>query len=373
VTVRCDVLIVGAGPGGSNCARILRRAGVDVLVIDRAEFPRDKICAGWITPPVWEALELSPDEYAASGLTIQPFSGFRTGVMDGPMVETRYATIVSYAIRRCEFDQYLLARARARVLTGTPLRSLRRVKGAWLANDSIEANVVIGAGGHFCPVARFAGRNNRTSGLVVAQEAELRLPDSVRSEGSCPLPELYFCEDLEGYGWCVRKGAYLNVGLGRRDGRCFPAEVRAFVQWLERTGKAPALATRARWRGHAYLLAGSVSTPLTADGLMLIGDAAGLAYPESGEGIRTAVASGQLAARTLLSARSRRRDDLMPYEHAIRAAHPVQRLSSLVPRQIVRPLGRLLLRNPTFTRRIVLDRWFLHATCPRPADLERAA
>ncbi|HEY7058153.1 MAG TPA: FAD-dependent oxidoreductase, partial [Vicinamibacterales bacterium] len=79
----CDVLIVGGGPGGSSCAWALARAGVDVVVIDRARFPRDKICAGWITPPVIDALELDPTAYAGAGLTIQPMTGFRTGVVDG--------------------------------------------------------------------------------------------------------------------------------------------------------------------------------------------------------------------------------------------------------------------------------------------------
>ena len=48
----CDALIVGGGPAGSSCARQLRRAGLDVLIMDKQEFPRDKVCAGWITPAV---------------------------------------------------------------------------------------------------------------------------------------------------------------------------------------------------------------------------------------------------------------------------------------------------------------------------------
>ena len=52
----CDVLVAGGGPAGSACAWKLRRAGLDVIVMDRALFPRDKVCAGWITPGVVEAL-----------------------------------------------------------------------------------------------------------------------------------------------------------------------------------------------------------------------------------------------------------------------------------------------------------------------------
>lgn len=374
MTERCDVLIVGGGPAGSSCAWALRRAGVDVVVMDRARFPRDKLCAGWITPPVLELLDLSPAEYAAADLTIQPISGFRTGIVDGPIIDTRYDAIVSYAIRRCELDNFLLTRAQARVAGGTALRSLRRTGRTWLVNDAFEANVIIGAGGHFCPVARFAGRTNEPSGLIVAQEAEIELPAGTACDIDGDLPELYFCPDLEGYGWCVRKGSYLNVGLGRRENGAFPSHVQSFVEWLAHVRGVPAVATRAKWRGHAYLLAGSVSTPLVDDGLMLIGDAAGLAYPESGEGIRTAVNSGLTAARTLLAARDRRREDLVPYERSVRPPQPASTtLASKLPRRMTRAVGRWLLANPTFTRHVVLDRWFLHASPSQPAGLTRAA
>ena len=59
----CDALIVGGGPAGSTCAWKLRQAGLDVLVMDAAVFPRDKLCAGWITPPVVAELDLDPEAY----------------------------------------------------------------------------------------------------------------------------------------------------------------------------------------------------------------------------------------------------------------------------------------------------------------------
>ena len=98
--MQCDALVVGGGPAGSTCARVLRRAGWDVVVLDRARFPRDKVCAGWVTPGVFELLELDPAEYRTTGFTIQEITGFRTSVIGRPSVETRYDEIVSYAIRR---------------------------------------------------------------------------------------------------------------------------------------------------------------------------------------------------------------------------------------------------------------------------------
>jgi len=61
--MKADVLIVGGGPAGSSCAWRLAAEGLDVVVIDRAHFPRPKVCAGWVTPPVFESLEVDLDDY----------------------------------------------------------------------------------------------------------------------------------------------------------------------------------------------------------------------------------------------------------------------------------------------------------------------
>src|SRR6185503_10456118 len=73
----CEVLIVGGGPGGSSCASRLVRAGVDVLVMDRSRFPRQKVCAGWVTPPVFASLDVDLDDYRR-GRVLQPITATRT-------------------------------------------------------------------------------------------------------------------------------------------------------------------------------------------------------------------------------------------------------------------------------------------------------
>jgi menaquinone-9 beta-reductase len=356
--IRCDALIVGGGPGGSTCARLLRAAGWDVIVADRSRFPRDKVCAGWLTPEVFPLLDLDPAEYRATGLTFQDITGFRTGVIGQDLIETRYPRVVSYAIRRCEFDEFLLRRARVRVLDGTPVVSLRRAGDAWIVNDRIEARVVVGAGGHFCPVARHLRGRADTSQPVVAKEAEFRLPrDGSRAPG--PMPELYFCRDLQGYGWCVRKGDYLNVGIGRRDNGDFNRHVQDFTSFLETTMNVRQ-PPDVRWRGHAYLASGTGPRPLVGDGMLLVGDAAGLAYPESGEGIRPAIESGRLAAQTLISGNRRGHvDDLAPYAEALRRMHPPAAPARGRLQAASAALGRVLLNSPLFTRHVVLNRWFL--------------
>ena len=111
----CDVLIVGGGPAGSSCAWRLRGSGLDVAILDKAVFPRHKVCGGWITPAVLAELEIDPAEYGR-GRVLQPITAFRTGSIGGPAIETLYGAPVSYGIRRCEFDDYLLRRSGARLL-----------------------------------------------------------------------------------------------------------------------------------------------------------------------------------------------------------------------------------------------------------------
>jgi geranylgeranyl reductase family protein len=358
--IRCDALIVGGGPGGSTCARILRQAGWHVIVIDRARFPRDKVCAGWLTPEVFRLLDLDPGVYRASGLTIQEISGFRTGLIDGRVVSTRYPRIVSYAIRRCEFDDFLLRRSGARIVDGTAVETLRRDGSLWIVNESFEAPVVFGAGGHFCPVARHMCGRGDAPRPVVAREAEFRLtrPDDALDAAT---PELFFCRDMEGYGWCVRKGEYLNIGIGRRTSHGFASHVRSFTAFVERRHKLPE-ASSVAWRGHAYHAAGVGPRPLIDHGMLLIGDAAGLAYPESGEGIRPAIESGRLAAQTVLAADGRADlDSLRPYAEQILRLHPPAARVPSALRAASAAIGRTLLSSPLFTRHVVLDRWFLRS------------
>jgi flavin-dependent dehydrogenase len=358
---RAEVLIVGGGPAGSSCAAALMAAGRSVLVVDGQRFPRDKPCAGWITPEVVERLGLPLAEYARDH-TLQPIARFRVGTIGGRSVEVDYGAPVSYGIRRSEFDAELLRRSGARTALGERVASVRRAGAEWILNDRLAAPVLVGAGGHFCPVARLVGGAPQRAGLVVAQEVELRLEG--QSLALCRVeperPELYFSRDLLGYGWCFRKGAWLNVGLGRRDRQTLPQQLEAFLAWLVREQRI--VAPQAGWRGHAYLLREGVGRRVAADAVLLAGDAAGLAFAASGEGILPAIVSGQLAAESILEARGVVTENVLGRRYARRLAEelggparPQRR-----PGALAAAAGGLLLAVPWFARHVVLDRWFLH-------------
>jgi flavin-dependent dehydrogenase len=366
----CEVLIVGGGPAGSTCAWMLRDAGLDVAIVDKASFPRDKVCAGWITPQVVEELRIDLRQYAA-GRSLQPIVAFRIGIIgDDSAIQVRYERPVSFGIRRVEFDDYLLRRSRARIFPAASVERLRRSGRHWIVNDAIAAPMLVGAGGHFCPVGRLLNNMQITEAIVAAQEVEFRLDPSQGARfATLPgEPELYFCRDLAGYGWCLRKEAHLNIGFGRVDAHGLPADRMKFVRFLERTKRIPPAAIEG-WRGHAYRLAGATNRRLVDDGVLLIGDAAGLAYPQSGEGIRPAVESGMLAAATILDcAGCYGRDRLDRYAQRVRSRFSPAAIARSVPR--VMPafvpiaVAPYLLRSVWAVRRFVLDAWFLHTNAP---------
>ncbi len=362
----CDVLVVGGGPAGSSCAWELRRAGLRVVLCDRQTFPRDKVCAGWITPHVLAVLKLDVAAYAYTGRTVQAITGFRVSRLGDPDRLVRYGRPVSYGIRRCEFDDYLLQRAGVELRLNCPVRSVVRHNGEWVLNETLHARMLVGAGGHFCPVARYLGGTHGDAEMVAAQEIEFEMTP-VQRAACCveaEVPEIFFTRDLKGYGWVVRKGNFLNVGLGRQDTERLADHVDEFLGFLERHGKVPA-DRPGRLKGHPYLLYGSGGRPLHGDGVVLIGDAAGLAYPRSGEGIRPAIESGLLAARTVKEAGGDyRRDRLAVYEERIEARFGRRasgwNATDLAPRWLFEQLAARVIGNPWLARHLVLNRWFFH-------------
>jgi flavin-dependent dehydrogenase len=361
----CEVLVVGGGPAGSTLAGRLVQAGLDVLLLDSQTFPRQKPCAGWITPAVLEALALDAEEYRR-GRVLQDISNFRTGLMNGKMVVTRYGTTVSYGIRRCEFDHYLLQRCCVRQSLGDPVSTLERKDGWWIVNRRIRARLLVGAGGHFCPVARLLGTNIGREAVVAAQVAEFAM--SPQEERMCSTPDdtpaLFFCRDMKGYGWLFRKGQFLNIGLGRMDAHNLARHTGEFCSFLIRSGHL-ASDIPGRFQGHAYrVFQGQGGRRCVGDGALLIGDAAGVAHPHSGEGILPAIESALMAADAILAANGDySRDNLETYAAKLTnrfGGGSVNVSTSPVSSAFVRFLGARLLSSRRFTRHIVLDRWFLH-------------
>ena len=316
-----DVIVVGGGPGGSTAAWRLARAGLRPLLLDAAVFPRVKVCAGWVTPEALADVEIDPEKYPH---TIQPFTACRFGLA-GARYETRWRRPASYGIVRSEFDHHLLERARA---AGADVREAARVTAVTREADAIRvasargvftAPVVVGAGGHHCPVAKAFGEVSGREEVVVAQESETRLPpDRLAALNVAMAPELYVEPDLKGYGWYFPKHDVLNVGVGcvSGPGVDLPRRRDALVASLRASGRLPADLRIAPFRGHAYVVRRQAPRRLAGEDFCLAGDAAGLARDLSGEGIGPAIRSGILAAEAV-EAHVRRSQPLESYAREI--------------------------------------------------------
>src|SRR5689334_8270017 len=146
-----DVAIVGGGPAGGTCAHALVAGGARVVVIDRARFPRVKLCAGWLSPAIWDVLQLSPREYPR-------------GLWEWSVCHVHYRGRdhaipgKGWFIRRVELDDFLLRRSGAELRLGVHVKHFTRVADHWsLAlpdGTAIHARYLVGAGGTNCPVAR---------------------------------------------------------------------------------------------------------------------------------------------------------------------------------------------------------------------------
>jgi len=362
---QCEVLIVGAGPAGSTCARILAKWGISVLLLDRDQFPRDKPCAGWITPAVLEALRIDPERYR-QGRLLQEIRAFRTGFLFGKETLTDYGNTVSYGIRRSEFDHFLLQNNTSRTLLGESVQSLERTADGWLVNGSIHARLLVGAGGHTCPVARALGAQPGGEKAIVARVAEFEMGEAQLA--NCRLTAghtaLSFSNDSKGYGWLLRKGPFLNIGLGSQGATELHLRMDDFCSYLRHRGDL-AGEFCGPFREHAYLTYRNLGgRRIVGDRTILIGDAAGLAFPGSGEGILPAVESAIMAAQAILCASGDYRPRwLEPYATAVAARFGSRGLD---PESTCFSPGstglgaRMLFASGWLTRHLVLDRWFLH-------------
>jgi flavin-dependent dehydrogenase len=296
-----DVIIIGGGPAGSSCARKLVAAGLDVLVIDSHTFPRVKLCAGWISPPIWGALELAPEEYPHDLWEWQKgivhFRGRRFALSQH-----------GYFIRRFELDNFLIKRSKAPLVEGHHVKKIERVDGGWLIDGQYRARYLIGAGGNYCPVARALFPEREPPCGTQEREFEANPSDIAACRpGLDGEPEVLLHDDLAGYSWNVPKTNWLNIGGATTRAREVHPAWRRAREFFEGNGNGggtipvSARPSLDKMKGHGY----SGFNPrhlgsCFAENAFLIGDALGLAHPTTGEGILPAVLSGAVCASAII-------------------------------------------------------------------------
>jgi len=227
--------------------------------------------------------------------------------------------------------------------------------------------VVIGAGGHRCPIARVLGEVSEREEVVVAQESETRLgPEwTERLRPFMEAPEIYVEPDLRGYGWFFPKQDFINIGIGCTGGSdgTLPRRREELLAALRASGRLPADLAIEPFKGHAYVVRRQAPRRLWGPRFCLVGDAAGLARDLSGEGIGPAIRSGRLAALAVTDF-LRRGTPLDGYARRIVALYGsgepswLARQVARLPEAVGRLGVRLVLGSSVARRRVVFDSIF---------------
>ncbi|MGH3008510.1 MAG: geranylgeranyl reductase family protein [Gaiellaceae bacterium] len=289
-----DVAIAGAGPAGSTAAYHLASAGARVLLLDKATFPRDKPCGGGVTG---RAARLLP--FSIEPVVEDVVDRMDCGLRYRQHISRKARAPLAYMTQRARLDHFLLqqaADAGADVQQGTTADA-----------RELDARIVIGADGCNGSSAKQLGLAEE---VVHGVALEANYPWEARFAGAMLL-EIAVIHG--GYGWIFPKGDHVNVGVGgnEAEGPRLRAELR---RMCEAHGIDPDAATRTRGYRLPMRAAG---TTLARGTTAVIGDAAGLVDPFSGDGMYEAFYSAKLVAEASLEVLAGRADDLSAYQDAV--------------------------------------------------------
>ncbi|HHP51286.1 MAG TPA: geranylgeranyl reductase family protein [Moorella mulderi] len=287
-----DVIICGAGPAGSTCARFLAGQGAEVLLLDKAVFPRPKICGGGLTrgavkelPPGWEGLKEGEIRHLVFLFKNEE------------PVEITFTQPVVYTVSRTLLDHWLLEQA---LEAGAKLREGFRVLG--IEEDS-KGTRVWGPKGESLRARYVVGADGAHS--VVRRHLDLSIERGFCLNLEVPKPQVFSGEKiyftygyLLGYGWIFPRGAHLSVGMGA----FFNCKVN-FKPYLEKFCRKVGIDLPSiPWQGACLSFLPEGEVRLHTDRVLLIGEAAGLVDPFTGEGISHALRSARWAAGILMKA-----------------------------------------------------------------------
>ncbi|MBM7077840.1 MULTISPECIES: geranylgeranyl reductase family protein [Micromonospora] len=328
-----DVIVVGAGPGGSATAYHLARHGVRVLLLEKTEFPREKVCGDGLTPRATRQLirmgvDTSPEAGWLHNKGLRVIGGGVRLELDWPDL----ASFPNYGLvrTRLDFDDLLAQRA---VSAGAELRTNVNVIGPVLDGDdrvvgvtaevgpdrepaTFHAPLVVaadGVSGRFPLALGLAKREDRPIGVAVRRyyRSPAKHDDDyleswleLRSKDSDAL--------LPGYGWIFGLGdGRVNVGLGVLNSSSAFGKTnyrRLLTDWLANTPADWGMTDEANADGPilgAALPMGFNRVPHYTRGVLLVGDSGGMVNPFNGEGIAYAMESGELAAEVIVQALAR--------------------------------------------------------------------
>ena len=307
-----DVIVVGAGPAGATLAYELSRQGINVLILEKERLPRYKACAGGITVKTAKLLG-----FDFSSVTRDTVRGAKVAYGSRRSFTKSYPQPLIHMVMRDEFDQLLVKRAREAGATLADNERVRQVKIAEqvvkveTANHVFTAQVVVGADGARSVVAANVGLM-RDVDLGIGLEAEISVPGQRLVQWES-LMGLDLGHMRGGYGWVFPKKDHLSVGVGSplRQAKRLKSGYQAV---LKSHGLNDCSATRIR--SH-WLPVRRKGMAIQYGRCLLLGDAAGLVDPVTGEGIHNAVRSARIAAPVIEHYLQGNSPNLKEYEAAV--------------------------------------------------------
>ena len=320
--IQTDILIIGAGPGGATTALFLAKYGIRSTLVDKAIFPRDKICGDALSGKVVEVLKkLDPslvnelhaqqNEFIGSfGVTFIAPSGQALRVpFKNEITET--SPPPGFISKRIDFDDWLIEQVRKQpliqLIENTELRKFEKTASGYIATsksgEAFETKLIIAADGAYSTFAKeHAGLITEPAHNCFGLRAYYKNVSGLDHQNFI---ELHFLKDfLPGYFWIFPlPNGYANIGVGMRADVVNKKKLHLKKEFEKIIATHPAIAPRlagAEQVGEVKLHGlplGSKKRPLSGDHYMLIGDAAMLIDPFTGEGIGNAMMSGMLAAQ----------------------------------------------------------------------------
>ena len=311
-----DVLIAGAGPSGTMAGYHLAKAGLKVLILEKAHFPRRKVCGGALTQKAVNELpfDISPVIHRAVDWGYLGFRGKTVCAInpDAP---------IAYLVERSAFDQYLLEKA-----VGQGAKCLQQSQAIKVfQNDSgvsihtrdasYQGRFLIGADGVHSTIAKQTAFRKPVP-TSLCYEARLELPQNPINNHLDTIT-FDFGTLWWGYGWIFPKRDHLNLGVFR----AWPGSRASRKHLLRFINQHPGLDTSQILDIRAFPgPMGGIPGPFHANRVLLCGDAAGLADPWLGEGIYYALASGRFAAEAIIQQSGRPNPDLTAYSQQIQTS-----------------------------------------------------
>jgi geranylgeranyl reductase family protein len=307
-----DVIVVGAGPAGATLAYELGKKGIGVLVLEKEKLPRYKCCAGGVTSKAAKLLDFDISEVAEDVIHEVSFA-FNLG---SPYLGQHSQPLI-YTVMRDAFDYFLVQKAQqegAAFMHGQKVTQIQ-VRADWVeistADNIFRSRLVVGADGAYSVVARELGMG-RGMEYVAGIESEIIVPEEELAKWKSRVQIDLGCIP-GGYAWVFPKRNHLSIGAG-----CLASKARDLHAHYQKFLNSLSIG------GYTIARSGSHLIPTCTKGrlvwqnkALLLGDAAGLADPLTGEGIYNAIQSAQLAVPVIGNSLAHNKVELEDYQEAV--------------------------------------------------------